>query len=139
MGDNLLLIFVLLLAALVFLVLLLYVWKFMLHFTPLRFVNLFVRNAVSKDLVDPDAPIEYSTYTQSSHILEAEAEAVKDQGFDGIPEQRVIPKARIVEDLDDDDETTSDSGYPVKLDAETRSKPRPFLDIHYGEDEKNDD
>jgi hypothetical protein len=44
-----------------------------------------------------------------------------------------------MEDLDEDDETTSDSGYPVKLDAETRSKPRPFLDIHYGDDEKEHD
>lgn len=139
MGDNLLLILVLLLAGLVVLVLLLYVWKFMLHFTPLRFVNLFVRNAISKDLIDPNAPIEYSNYQQSSHILEAEAQAIKEQGFDGIPEQRVIPKARIVEDLDDDDETTSDSGYPVRLDAETRRKPRPFLDIHYGENENDDD
>lgn len=140
MDSQLLLILVLILAGLVFVVIMLYVWKFMLHFTPLRFINLFVRNALNKDLVDPNAPIEYEPYQQSSHILEAEARAVKQQGFDGVAVQKAVPKARILpHDLADDDETTSDSGYPTKLDAETRRKSRPFLDIHYGDDENDDD
>lgn len=140
MRDNLLLILVLLLAGLVFLVLLLYVWKFMLHFTPLRFVNLFVRNALDKDLVDPNAPIEYETYQQSSQVLEAEAQTLKQQDFDGNIPHKAIPKAHILpHDLDDDDETTSDGGWPVKLNAETRRKPRPFLDVNYGSDENKDD
>lgn len=117
-----------------------YIWYFIIQRSPLKLIMMFMRTAMDRDRVieDPNAPIEVPKDAHYSDVLDYEAQQIKAQGFmpDHIDAQvaaaHPVPKAVLPpDDLVQHGDTTTQSGWPVKLDKETSASPRPFLKIDY--------
>lgn len=115
-----------------------YIWYFMIQGSPLRLLMMFVRTALNRDRVvdNPDAPIEIPQEPHRSDFLEEQGRALKQEAL--LPGQAAaeaaypVPKAVIpAEDLGEQGETTSQSGWPIELDKDDSASPRGFLNIHY--------
>jgi hypothetical protein len=134
---DLALILVLLVIAGAILLVIAYIWYFIIQRSPLRLVNLFVRTALDKGSVNPDAPIEKRQEEFISDALTANTEALKHQQLGVLEEvRREVPKMPLPPEdhLHSPDETTSDSGWPVKLNEKEDGNPRAFLQAKYRTD-----
>ena len=119
-----------------------YIWVFMIQRSPFKLIMMFLPHLLNRDrLVDPNAPIEVSTVPHRSQTLIEQSNMFKDA--DLFPNATVtaqsagptpaypIQKALLHDELDvhPADETTSDNGWPVRLDKATRQSRRPFLHV----------
>jgi len=124
-----------------------YIWVFMIQKSPLRLISMVLRTALDRDrLVDPNAPIELPTEPHRAQTLIDQSQSLKESAMFpdapitaqsvGSALSPVIPKALITDTtVHVADETTSDGGWPVRLDKATRQSPRPFLNIHLESDQ----
>ena len=118
-----------------------YIWVFMIQRSPFKLIMMFLPHLLDRDrLVDPNAPIEVSTIPHRSQTLVEQSNMFKDADLfpnAAITAQSVGPlpafpvqKALLDEkDVHPADETTSDNGWPVRLDKATRQSRRPFLHV----------
>lgn len=120
-----------------------YIWVFMIQRSPFKLIMMFLPHLFDRDrLVDPNAPIEISNLPHRSQSLVEQSNMFKESDlFPNAPinvqSQSVGPepafpiqKALLNEDdVHPPDETTSDNGWPVRLDKATRQTRRPFLHV----------
>jgi hypothetical protein len=123
-----------------------YTWVFIIQQSPLRLIVMVLRNALDRDrLVDPDAPIEHSQMPRASQSFMQQSQSFKESAMFpdapvtaqsvGAPPPHQVPKALLNEtDVHAADETTSDNGWPVRLDKATRQSRRPFLRVQLDSD-----
>lgn len=119
-----------------------YVWVFLIQQSPLRLIVMVLRSALDRDrLVDPNAPINVPTAPLRSDAMELRGDLLKQSSLlpqtpvmaqtVGAPPLHTVPRAPLAEtEIHAPDETTSDNGWPVKLDHDQRQARRPFLNIH---------
>lgn len=118
-----------------------YIWVFMIQRSPFKLIMMFLPHLLNRDrLVDPNAPIEISNAPHRSQTLVEQSNMFKDADLFAnapITSQSAGPmpaypvqKALLNEtDVHTADETTSDNGWPVRLDKATRQSRRPFLHV----------
>jgi hypothetical protein len=120
-----------------------YIWVFMIQRSPLKLIMMFLPHLLNRDrLVDPNAPIEISDAPHRSQSLVEQSNMFKESNLFpdapisanaqsvGVTPAFPVQKALLNErDVHAADETTSDNGWPVRLDKATRQSRRPFLHI----------
>jgi|GEM_PF-2966931 len=120
-----------------------YIWVFMIQRSPFRLIMMFLPHLLNRDrLVDPNAPIEISNAPHRSQTLVEQSNMFKEANLfpdapisaqaqsEGAVPAFPVQKALLNEtDVHPADETTSDNGWPVRLDKATRQARRPFLQV----------
>ena len=118
-----------------------YTWVFIIQRSPLRLIQMVLRNALDRDrLVDPDAPIALRQTPRRAQSLIEQGQFAKQSALfadDSMmaqsadePPAHHVPRAPMTDsDIHAADETTSDNGWPIPLDKTTRQSRRPFLHI----------
>jgi hypothetical protein len=124
-----------------------YTWVFIIQRSPLKLFMMVLRSALDRDrLVDPNAPIEMRKNARRAQSFIDQGNSVKNSALFpeapvsaqsvGAPPPRVVPHAPLNEtDLHTADETTSDNGWPRRMDKATRQSRRPFLRIELDSDQ----
>lgn len=123
-----------------------YIWVFIIQKSPFKLIMMVLRNALDRDrLVDPNAPIEMRQAPRRAQSFVEQGQMVKQSDLFpdapmmaqsvGAPPPHVVPRAPMTEtDVHAADETTSDNGWPVRMDKATRQSRRPFLRIQLESD-----
>jgi len=124
-----------------------YTWVFIIQRSPLKLIVMVLRNALDRDrLVDPNAPIEMRKTARRAQSFIDQGNSVKSSALFpdasvsaqsvGAPPPRAVPHALLNEtDVHAADETTSDNGWPRRMDKATRQSRRPFLKIQLESDQ----
>lgn len=127
-----------------------YTWVFIIQRSPLKLIMMVLRSALDRDrLVDPNAPIEMRNTPRRAQSFVDQGNTIKNSALFpdapisaqsvGAPPPHVVPHALLNEtDLHAADETTSDNGWPIRLDKATRQSRRPFLHIQLESDQDTD-
>jgi hypothetical protein len=123
-----------------------YTWVFIIQKSPLKLIIMVLRSALDRDrIVDPNAPIEIPQTPRASQTFVQQSALYKESPLFpdapltaqsvGAPPPHPVPRAPLNEtDIHTADETTSDNGWPVRLDKATRQSRRPFLHVQLDSD-----